>query len=522
MIKVAIYCRLSEEDKNKASVLDESESIQNQKMLLTRYAFDQGWGIYRIYSDEDYSGLDADRPEFNRMLKDAEGKNFQVLLCKSQSRFTRDMEVVEKYIHNKFIEWGIRFIGITDNADTSDRGNKKSRQINGLINEWYIEDLSENVKSIFDMKRKNGQFIGSFPTYGYSKNPQNKNKLIIDEEAARIVRQIYSWYLEGYGTQRIACFLNERGVLNPTNYKKEKGMNFKNTAENYPYGLWNKTTVRRILKNEMYIGNMVQAIRKKVSYKSKKIISNPQQDWIIVPDTHEPIIDKKTFYAVQKRMERVMRSTGTGEVHLFASKLRCLDCHSNMNKTTAPNGYSYLRCKAYSGNPGKSLCTSHSIRFDRLEEIVSQRLHAHMEELCLGDRFLQRLKAEFDCENVKISLVSEIDKLEKDIDKANGYMVKAYTDKLKGLLPEELFIEVRNKCLSDKESFTKRKECLEKQLAELPGERAELEGYRGMAQRYKGFKRLDYTMVAELIDFIEIGEKDTEKGEQKVVIHWLF
>lgn len=154
MIKVAIYCRLSDEDKDKVISTKDSESIKNQKNILIKYAAQQGWSIYKIYSDDDFSGLDNQRPAWNEMIKDAKERKFNIILCKSQSRFTRDMEVVEKYLHNKFIEWGIRFIGLTDNSDTLNKGNKKQRQINGLVNEWYCEDVSENIKSVFDMKRR--------------------------------------------------------------------------------------------------------------------------------------------------------------------------------------------------------------------------------------------------------------------------------------------------------------------------------------------------------------------------------
>ena len=185
------------------------------KNILIKYAAQQGWSIYKIYSDDDFSGLDNQRPAWNEMIKDAKERKFNIILCKSQSRFTRDMEVVEKYLHNKFIEWGIRFIGLTDNSDTLNKGNKKQRQINGLVNEWYCEDVSENIKSVFDMKRKEGKFIGSFACYGYKKDPKNKNKLLIDEEAAQVIRMIFKWYLEGYGTQRIAYMLNQKVFLAP-------------------------------------------------------------------------------------------------------------------------------------------------------------------------------------------------------------------------------------------------------------------------------------------------------------------
>ena len=160
----AIYCRLSREDEEKQS---ESESIQNQKSMLIKYALDKGWDIYNIYCDEDYSGIDRERPAFRQLIADAEARQFDIVLVKTQSRFTRDMELVEKYLHGKFIEWGVRFIAIVDHVDTADEANKKSRQINGLVNEWYLEDLSNNVRSVLSHKRREGKFIGSSALYGY-------------------------------------------------------------------------------------------------------------------------------------------------------------------------------------------------------------------------------------------------------------------------------------------------------------------------------------------------------------------
>ena len=165
-IKVAIYCRLSEEDKNKQSETDDSGSIQNQKSMMLQYALEQGWELYNIYSDDDYAGADRRRPEFNRLLQDAEQHKFDIILCKTRSRFTRELELVEKYIHGLFLVWGIRFISIVDNADTANKGNKKSRQINGLVNEWYLEDMSENIRSVLTNRRINGLHIGAFALYG--------------------------------------------------------------------------------------------------------------------------------------------------------------------------------------------------------------------------------------------------------------------------------------------------------------------------------------------------------------------
>ena len=179
-MRVAIYCRLSEEDRCKTAPQEDSNSIQNQKALLQQYAQQAGWEIHRIYTDEDYSGMDRHRPAFCAMLQDAQAGLFQTILCKSQSRFTRDMELVEHYLHRKFPEWGIRFLALADHVDTEVKGNKKARQINALINEWYLEDLSENIRMGLNHKRQQGLHIGSFPLYGYQRLPTQKGHLVSD------------------------------------------------------------------------------------------------------------------------------------------------------------------------------------------------------------------------------------------------------------------------------------------------------------------------------------------------------
>ena len=284
-MKAAIYCRLSKEDEYK---IGESESIQNQKSMLIQYAIEKGFDIYQIYSDEDYSGIDRNRPAFNSMIQAASEHKFDVVLAKTQSRFTRDMELVEKYLHGKFIEWGIRFIAVVDHVDTNDTANKKSRQINGLINEWYLEDLSTNVRSVLDHKRKEGLFIGSFARYGYCKDPNAKGKLIIDPEAAEVVRRIFSMALSGIGAHKIARILNDEKVPSPTAYKQQHGIHYHIAAKNPNADLWSSPTVYQMLHNQLYVGDMVQGRHKKVSYKSEKTIWLPQSQWIVVKTPMKP------------------------------------------------------------------------------------------------------------------------------------------------------------------------------------------------------------------------------------------
>ncbi len=196
-LKAALYIRLSRDDRDKIRKEDDSESIINQQNMLMNYCKEKNIEIYNIYNDEDYSGSDRERPAFNRMIQDAEKRKFNMVLCKTQSRFARDMELVEKYVNGLFPIWGIRFVGVVDNADSTNKYNRKQRQITSLVDQWYLEDLSENVKATLASKRKQGLWVGAFAPYGYKKDPDNKNHLIVDEEAAEIVRYIFEQYASG-------------------------------------------------------------------------------------------------------------------------------------------------------------------------------------------------------------------------------------------------------------------------------------------------------------------------------------
>lgn len=521
MDSVAIYCRLSDEDKNKVNVLDESESIQNQKNLLMKYAMDKGWNIYKIYSDDDYSGLDKDRPEFIQMIREAEAGKFNIILCKHQSRFTRDMELVEKYLHTKFLEWGIRFITVVDGVDTYDKHNKKSRQINGLINEWYCEDISESIRAVFKIKQQQGKFIGSFAPYGYKKDPNDRNRIIIDEQAANIAHQIFDWYLQGYGTQHIAKMLNDQGIPNPTVDKQLKGYNYKNASLKNDYGLWNKTTIKRILKNQVYIGNMVQHKFEKLSYKSDRKVNLKSSDWIVVEGTHEAIIDKSTFYKVQERLLSNIRSTGTGRSHTFAGKIRCMDCGSTMLKTKNNVGNTYLRCKLYAADSKKQLCTSHSIRLDKLEELISDKVRDNLKSLN-QDMISVKLLQDERLDNRIKSLEKEITKMKKEIQDRDNAIKNLYLDKVKGTITEVQFNEFNSSFSAEKKVFLQRQQSLEKVKQDIKNKVNELDIIREQVGRYIDFEELTHELVNDLIDYIEIGEKDKETYEQKVKIHWLF
>lgn len=305
MPKVAIYCRLSIEDKDKSDN-DASASIQNQKAMLRDYCHERDWEIYDIYVDDGYSGIDRSRPEFNRMLRDCEKGNIDIVLCKDQSRFSRDTVVIEQLINDKFLEWGIRFIGVADNADTDSESYSTMRLFTSAYNEMYVKDISAKIRRTLVYKREQGQFIASFAPYGYMIDAEDKHHLVIDEETASVVRQIFDMYISGAGYRAIVLKLNSDGIVSPTEYKRLKGAKYVNlnADTSNARGLWTQSTVARILANEMYTGTLVQGKSYHISYKNKKRKKVEQADWIRIPNTHEAKIQLRGIYSEQlKQLE---------------------------------------------------------------------------------------------------------------------------------------------------------------------------------------------------------------------------
>lgn len=526
--KAAIYCRLSKEDEYKISQGDESASIQNQKLLLINYAIAQQFSIYDIYSDDDYSGLDGERPDFKRLIRDAKAGCFKVVICKTQARFTRDMELVEKYIHGLFPLIGIRFIGVVDNADTEVKGNKKARQINGLVNEWYSEDLSENIRSVFKSKMEQGEFLGSFASYGYRKSPEDNHKLIIDEEAARVVRKIFSYAVQGLGNRQICNKLYEEGIPTPSNYKKMKGFTYQNVSKQAKYGeknIWGTTTIQRLLSNRMYIGDMVQGREKKVSYKSKKVVTVPESEWIIVPGCHEPIIDKDTFELVQrlKKSRKYACSIdeqGQKQINLLAGKVKCKDCGSTMCRCNGNKKYVSLYCQLYLRTMKKQ-CTSHSVSYRKLISLLEEKLkgiiQTHLQQEQLEEFFM------FNPDNSKLikRKQSELSAMEDMLSKAKKALTALYIDKVNQVISEDEYTDLKNSLTQEAEEFKSMIKDLEGVIQSMVSDDTANERKEDLIRKFANFDKLDHELINEFVDYIEIGEKDIEKN-QEIIIHWRF
>ncbi len=516
-MKAAIYCRLSEEDRNKLNKDDDSNSIINQKVMLQQYAIDHLWEIYDIYSDDDYAGADRNRPEFKRLLADAAEHKFDIILCKTQSRFTRELELVEKYIHGLFPIWGIRFVSIVDNADTANKGNKKSRQINGLVNEWYLEDMSDNIRSVLTSRRENGFHIGSFAPYGYQKDPDLKGHLIIDPEAAEVVKEIFTMFADGYGKSAIARQLNDRGVPNPSEYKRLKGFRYVQPIQ-YKSRIWSYNSVQGILSNEVYIGNLIQGKSGSVSYKTKEIRPKPQSQWIRVNGTHEPIIERAIWDRVQSRISAHHRPfSSTGMIYPLSGKVRCMFCGASLSIHTT-HGHQYLQCHTRQISP--DACCGAFIPVKELEEIFLKELRTLSDELLEKDELERKIEY-----NAKLIVTKE--KLQKEekaylqkMEDISSALKQLYMDQLTGLITKQDYTEMKDYFRSEKDRLDELLITCRSRLNEVQT-RMELGDNRcKIIEQYTSLKNLSRVMAETLIDHIEIGKRNHQSRKVPVTIFW--
>ena len=517
-MKTAIYCRLSEEDRNKKQKTDDSESIQNQKNMLLQHAMEQGWEIYDIYSDDDYTGADRKRPEFNRLIQDAKAKKFDIILCKTQSRFTRELELVEKYIHGLFPALGIRFISIVDNADTANKGNKKSRQINGLVNEWYLEDMSENIKSVLDNKRENGLHIGSFALYGYKKDPQQKGHLIIDEEAADVVREVFVLFSQGYGKTAIAKMLNQKGIPNPTEYKRLQGLRYQ-PPKSKNSTLWKYSAISKMLTNEMYLGNMVQGKYGSISYKSKENRPRPKAKWFVVEGTHEAIIDLPLWTLVQTMIAQKNKPHATGNIGIFAGKIRCMDCGYVM-RSTKNRGKYYLQCSTR--HVSETACKGAFISVESLEKIVLNEIYRLSQAFLDKDKMLTDIEFASNLQAQKDQLMKKRRAYQKKADEYIQNIRTLYLDRINGLLTDADFSDLTQSFSNEKTLLQSLIADIDKKTSAVDEKMAVGDNRKELIEQYINVDHLTREMVMALIDHIRVGKRIKGTKDIPIEIHWNF
>lgn len=443
----ALYIRLSKEDGDKS----ESCSVTSQREILKEYIKQHGdIALFDFYIDDGWSGTNFNRPSFQRMMQDIYDGKVNCVIVKDLSRFGRNYTDAGNYIDNVFVRLNVRFIALNNGVDSVSNSMNAATKcitvgVQNVINESVAATTSVNVRGTLNVSRKQGKFIGSFPTYGYLKSPDDRHKLIIDEETAPIVRQVFRWFIEGKSVIGITKELNAIGIPNPSTYKKLKGWNYKHTSGKNNDGLWCDSTVRRMLSNQMYIGNMVQGKNTTISYKIKQCKSIPKSDWIIVENTHEPIIDKETFDKAQSLFNRNTRTAPTKtEVDLFAGFVKCADCHRAMSKKTNKHSYGtykYYRCVT-SRKMDSSACSPHSIRIDKLEQAVLVTIQTMIDTAIELDEVLDKINENADSRGESLAKKS-MEKLVAEREQIKTMMLDLYPDWKSGAISKEEYLALK-------------------------------------------------------------------------------
>lgn len=497
---VALYCRLSNED----DLDDESRSITNQKDLLERYAKENNLKVYDIYVDDGVSGTTFDRPDFKRMIKDIEDKKVNMVIVKDSSRLGRDYIQFGEYIEKYFPKNNVRVISILDNYDSAvDNGVADTLPFRAVMNDYYAKDTSKKVRSTKQKNAKQGLFMGRYAPFGYDKSPEDKHKLIINDECAKVVRRIFDLYLEGTSVLNISYILNKEGVKTPSQM-----MNMQKQTDR-----WYSQVVRRILQNEMYIGNMVQCKKRKINYKLKKVIDMPKEDWVIVENTHEPIIEKEKFYAVQE-MLKIRHTTRTKSLNLLLRGfVVCKECGKKMSTTVDSKGNhnKYMRCSTYATAPKLHICTPHIINYSKLEDAIISEIQGICKEYLDKDNakeIVNRKNKEADKEN-KIKKDKAL--TQKTIEVLDIQIEKLYEDKLNGVLNDEDFKRLYNKKVSER---TNKQQHLQ-ELENVNVEKVTIDYEKIMSDFLKRENITSY-MLGNLIEKIEID------NEKKVTIYYKF
>ena len=442
-IRAAAYLRLSIEDGDKA----ESNSIGNQRELIRDFAAERpGLHLVEEYADDGYTGTNFERPGFKRMMEDIKSGKINCIIVKDLSRLGRNYIEMGKYLEQIFPMMGIRFIAINDNYDNANTESSDSDSIvvpfKNLLNDSYCRDISIKVRSQLDMKRRKGEFIGGYAIYGYCKDKRNKNRLVVDEYAADIVRSIYRRKLEGMSAQAIAEQLNSENVLAPSEYKRLCGLNYHSGFKAGTHAKWQAIQVLRILKNEVYTGTMVQGRRQKINYKIKKIRDVEESGWIRVPNMHEAIIPQKLFDTVQEVLKLdTCASKGQQAVNLFSGIVRCGGCGQNMvRRTVSKNGkkYIYLHCVTNHNGLG---CSSHLISESKLAEVVLAALQGKVQQISGLEHRLDEINEIPKNERRLKSVEEHLKMLEQEEQKYQTLRRQLYEDMSSGIVSKEEYKE---------------------------------------------------------------------------------
>jgi DNA invertase Pin-like site-specific DNA recombinase len=520
---VGIYIRLSQEDKDKKYESD-SESVINQRELLRSYVKNNGFILVDEYVDDGYSGTDFDRPGFQRLLEDIKAKKINCVIVKDLSRLGRDHVMTGYYIETFFPENNIRFISILESFDSfKNQASNDSSTFIIACNDYYSKQNSIKIRNVLNDKRKNGKFIGSYPSFGYMRDEFDKGHLVINPETAPIVKEIFELRANGVGPSEITTILNNKKYPTPSKYKKTKF-----SSRQIRNDIWNISSVSKILKNRIYTGDMVQHTQTKVSYKSKKKVTLDKSLWVIVENTHEPIIDKATFAYIQKiSKEKTRQKNPTKrEKRLLEGKLICKECGNSISVMYRRNhDYWSVNCNKYSRDPKRRLCEPHFFPYEYLEKQVlsefKKAISKYIKELDIKEINNEVLK---NTKKNTININSKLKDMEKEKETTLNKIKSLYDDKFNNIISNDIYKELSNPLEIKLKEINNSIEELKLELEGLKCEKKTIPDYTEKIKKLLDLDKPKKELIETLLDkiIIDNDKNITFKFKRDVISDYTF
>lgn len=524
--QAAIYCRLSQDDGS----LGESGSIQTQKAILTQYCQEHHMEIVDCYCDDGWSGTNFDRPAFQRMIGDIEAGRVNTVIVKDLSRFGREYAQMGLYIEHYFEEKGVRFLSLAENIDSSQGLNNLVLPFTNVINSLYARQASEKTKAAHRARAKNGMFLGSRAPYGYQKDPNDRHHLIVDPEAAEVVKEIFRMFADGIGYVRMTKILRERNILNPQAYFNQNNPDYYKHSDYWrkPFD-WHATSVRAILNNPVYLGKLTFGKTKTKGFFDKRRVPAEESDWIVVEHTHEPLVSQELWDTVHQMMKARRRENGSGHVQPFAGLVKCAGCGSSLNASydKKKGKYTGFSCWVYK-NYGKQRCTSHAIGWQTLNRLVLEdiRRNAQVAKLAAARYVGVLLRTKLEKEKGEtVRAERELKKAEKRIGELDKILAKLYEDQALGKISEARYQAMAPGYETEQASLQERVSRLREQLAHTQEVQDNVEQFVPLIQKYTDIQELTPHILNELIEKIVVHEKKVEEDgskSQMVEIHYKF
>ena len=502
LYRVGIYIRLSKEDTDKVI---ESESITNQRNILLAYLKENKLALAGEYVDDGVSGTTFDRPAFNRLINDIEDGRINMVVTKDLSRLGRDYIQSGYYVEQYFPMKGVRYVSILDNIDT-ERINSSENDIapfRSILNEMYAKDISKKIRIVFQQKKEDGQFLSTSAPLGYKKDPNDKHHLIIDNETAPLIRRMFKMIIDGYGTSQIANIFTDEHIPTPAMRNK-----YQVNAISYQYGYWHPATVRRMLRNNVYIGKLEQGKSQTISYKNRQRRKLPKEQWIVVENAHEPIIDEDTFYTVQRLLDTSAKKT-LKRTYLLTGLMKCYDCGGSISVShSKTRHFGYTTCNLYRAYTKRKLCTPHTINYEALELMVVEKVR-ELCKICMNDKNLEEaLKEKVENNDFRETLQKTLKDAEDKKIKLEKNLEKIYEDRLNDIITAEMYKSMSEKQNENLKKIKEEVKSIQEKLDEYIRDEKEIFSfdYKQIINDFLQLEKPTKEIMSKIIDRIEIHE----------------